>query len=163
VGDFFGAVNGTNTLIISRAGSDTINGATTNTIAQQYGWKRLVSNGVNSWSVDAAIASSLLTFGIPGLIEVPENKSYKVNVSMPFAGTITETTTQSVLGTCTATFKINAVNLGGTPNAVSSSKQTQAHASNNTFVAGDDITITVSANASCEDMSFMIKATRLIS
>jgi hypothetical protein len=99
---------------------------------------------------------------IAGFIASPSDKSYKLVVKMPHAGTITEATTISVSGTCTATFKVNSTALGGTANSVSSAEQSQAHASTNTFVAGDDIVLTVSANSSCVDMSFSLKYTRTL-
>lgn len=99
---------------------------------------------------------------IAGFIAVPDDKSYTIALKMAHGGTITETTTKSVSGTCTATFKINSTALGGTANSVSSAEQSQAHASTNTFVAGDDIVLTVSSNSSCEDMSFSIKYTRTL-
>lgn len=100
--------------------------------------------------------------GIAGFIASPADKSYKIAVKMPHGGTITETTTISVSGTCTATFKINTTALGGTANSVSSSEQSQAHSSANVFSAGDDVVLTVSSNSSCADMSFMIKYTRVL-
>lgn len=108
------------------------------------------------------LATKTRTEAMAGGLEVPENKSYTLVLNIPFAGTITSTTTKSVSGTCTATFKINTTALGGTANAVSSSEQEQAHASANAFVAGDDIVLTVSANAACVDMSFTIKYTRTV-
>lgn len=99
---------------------------------------------------------------IAGFIASPSNKSYTIALKMAHGGTITETTTISVSGTCTATFKVNSTALGGTANSVSSSEQSQAHASTNTFVAGDDIVLTVSSNSSCADMSFSIKYTRTL-
>lgn len=95
-----------------------------------------------------------------GFIQAPSNKTYRIVVKATHGGTITETTTISASGTCTATFKINTTALGGTANSVSSSEESQAHASANDFVAGDDIQITISANSSCADMSFTIKYTR---
>lgn len=99
---------------------------------------------------------------IAGFIASPSNKSYTIALKMAHAGTVTETTTISASGTCTATFKVNSTALGGTANSVSSSEQSQAHASTNTFVAGDDIVLTVSSNSSCADMSFSIKYTRTL-
>ena len=99
---------------------------------------------------------------IAGFIGSPSNKDYKIVVKAPHGGTITETTTISASGTCTATFKINTTALGGTANSVSSSEQSQAQASSNVFSAGDDIVITVSSNSSCADMSFSIKYTRTL-
>ena len=82
---------------------------------------------------------------------------------MPHGGTITEVTTICTAGTATATFKINNSALGGTANSVSSSEQSQAHASSNTFVAGDDIQVTFSSvSADLEEVSFMIKYTRTL-
>jgi hypothetical protein len=100
---------------------------------------------------------------IPALIQLPVDSSYKLVLKAPYAGTITETTTESVSGTCTATFKINTTALGGTANSVSSTEESQAHASANTFSIGDDIVLTVSANSTCVDMSFTIKFTKTLS
>lgn len=97
-----------------------------------------------------------------GFIASPSDKDYRIGLKMPHGGTITETTTRSVSGTCTATFKINSTALGGTANSVSTSEQSQSHASNNVFSAGDDIVLTISSNSSCSDMSFMIKYTRTL-
>ncbi len=110
----------------------------------------------------AAAAVSQTTEMIAGFIASPADKSYKIAVKMAHAGTITEATTISVSGTCTATFKVNSTALGGTVNSVSSAEQSQAHASTNTFVAGDDIVLTVSSNATCADMSFSLKYTRTL-
>ena len=96
-----------------------------------------------------------------GVIVAPANQDYRIVLNCSFAGTINETTTRSASGTCTMTFKVNTTALGGTANSVSSTEQTQAQASANTFVAGDDIVITVSSNSSCVDASFKIKYTRV--
>ncbi len=98
-----------------------------------------------------------------GLIETVADKDYKIFIKAAHGGTITETNTISASGTCTATFKINTTALGGTANSVSSVEESQAHASANVFVAGDDIVITVSANSTCLDMSYSIKYTRVFS
>lgn len=110
----------------------------------------------------AKAATSQTTEMGAGFIASPSDKSYKLFVKMAHGGTITETTTISVSGTCTATFKINTTALGGTANSVSSAEQSQSHSSANTFVAGDDIVLTVSSNSSCADMSFSIKYTRVL-
>ncbi len=110
----------------------------------------------------ANLAAVTSVDAISGMILVPADKSYKLVVKAPFGGTINETVTICASGTCTATFKINTTALGGTANAVSSVEQTQAQASNNVFVAGDDIVVTISSNSTCLDMSFTIKFTRVI-
>jgi hypothetical protein len=103
---------------------------------------------------------SIATDAMSGFIGAPANKTYTVSLKCPFGGTINETVTICASGTCTATFKINGTPLGGTANSVSSSEQTQAQASANTFAAGDDIAVTISSNSSCVDMSFTIKVTK---
>ena len=55
VADLFGGVSSTNTLIIARAGSDTINSATSVTIGAQYGMRRLFSDGVSKWTFDGGV------------------------------------------------------------------------------------------------------------
>lgn len=99
---------------------------------------------------------------IAGYIATAANKDYKVVVKMPHGFTITETTTISESGTCTATFGINTTALGGAANSVSSTEQSQAHASSNVGVAGDDVVCTVSDNSSCAGLSFSIKYTRAL-
>lgn len=112
--------------------------------------------------IAARAARSQTQEAIAGFIASPSDKSYTVALNMPHGGTITSTTTKAVSGTCTATWKINTTALGGTANSVSTSEQSQAHSSANTFVAGDDIVLTVSSNSSCTDMSFMLKYTRTL-
>ena len=101
-----------------------------------------------------------LVDAIAGMIAFPANKDYRLVVKIPFDCTITETTTRSASGTCTATFKINTTALGGTANSVSSTENAQAHASANVVAAGDDIVMTFSSNSSCLDMSFTIVTLR---
>lgn len=49
VGDLQGTITPTNTLIISRAGADTINGATTFTLSSAFAFVELISDGVSKW------------------------------------------------------------------------------------------------------------------
>lgn len=100
---------------------------------------------------------------IAGIIEAPADQDYRLIVNAPYAMTIASTTTRSLSGTCTATFKINTTALGGTANSVSSTESEQSHGSANAVAAGDDIVVTVSSNSSCVDLSFTIKFTRTLS
>ncbi len=100
---------------------------------------------------------------IAGYIETVANKTYKIVVKMPHGFTITEATTISDSGTCTATFKINTTALGGTANSVSSSETSQSHGSANVGSAGDDVQLTVSSNSTCLGLAFSLKYTRTIS
>lgn len=56
VADLFGGVTTTNTLVIARAGADTINGATTAIIGQAFGMRRLISDGTSKWTFDGGVA-----------------------------------------------------------------------------------------------------------
>lgn len=88
VSDVFGAVNGTNVINITRAGSDTINGSTTAALSTQYGQIDLVSDGVSKWTY--AVASG---GGGGGVSSVTVAAGTGISVS----GTCTITTS----GTCT--------------------------------------------------------------
>lgn len=124
---------------------------------------KLTADGFNALQqiADAAEATTTPTTTTDcwaGLVEVVSDKSYTLVLNVSFAGTITETTTQSETGTATFTFKINSTALSGTANDVSTVEQSQAHTS--AFVAGDNIVLTASANSSCEGAAFTIKYTR---
>lgn len=93
---------------------------------------------------------------VSGLISFPEDGEYRLIVNIPYGKTINSTTTRSASGTCTATFSINATPLGGTANSVSTAENVQTHSTDNGMVAGDDLVLTVSANAACEMLSFTI-------
>ena len=109
-----------------------------------------------------AKASSTFIDAMSYFIETVADKTYKIVVKIPFAGTINSITTICASGTCTLTGEVNNTALGGTANSVSSSESEQTHSSANTFAVGDDIQITISSNSSCVDMSFTIKFTRTI-
>lgn len=97
------------------------------------------------------------------LIPFLDDGDYRVVINIPYGLTITSCTSRCTTGTATATFKINTTALGGTANAVSTSEQTQSHSSANVMVAGDDLVITVSSSATCENASLSFSATRTLS
>lgn len=147
----------------------TANAAFINTLYRSGGTDVAVADGGTGSSTAAGARTNLAAAAaaqtaemIAGFIASPSDKSYTIAIKMAHAGTITETTTKSVSGTCTATFKVNSTALGGTANSVSSAEQSQAHSGTNTFVVDDDIVLTVSSNSSCVDMSFSIKYTRTL-
>lgn len=100
--------------------------------------------------------------GFSFAIDTVANQDYTIILRAPHAGTITETSSKCTSGTATATFKIGATPLGGTPNAVSTSQVNQAQASANTFAAGDLILVTMSANSACVGAVFSVKYTRTL-
>jgi hypothetical protein len=124
------------------------------------GGANLIANELGTGSSTSA-AQTQTGEMISGYIGTVADKTYKLVVKAAHAGTITEATTISESGSCTATFKINTTALGGTANSVSSSESSQAHASSNSFSAGDDIQLTVSGNSSCLGLSFTLKYTRV--
>jgi hypothetical protein len=65
VGDASGSVTATNTIVIARAGSDTINGATSATIAHANGTLRLISNGTDAWVATVPDSHAVLS-GLQG-------------------------------------------------------------------------------------------------
>jgi hypothetical protein len=80
---------------------------------------------------------------ISGYIGTVTDKTYRLVVKAAHGGHITETTTRSESGTCTA--------------------QSQAHnTTDDFFAANDDIEVTVSSNSACIGMSFTIKYTRTL-
>lgn len=89
-----------------------------------------------------------------------EDGTYHLALNTPFAMEITSVTTDCDSGTCTATVKINGTSLGGTANSVSTTETTQAHTTANQAVAGDDVTVVISSNSSCEGMRLSMKFNR---
>jgi hypothetical protein len=108
------------------------------------------------------IAQTTQVFDEYVYVETVADQDYDIMINCSFGGTINEITTDCLSGTCTLTGKINTTALGGTANSVSTTEQTQAHASANVFVAGDNIRLTISANSACLDMSVKIKYTRTL-
>jgi len=96
----------------------------------------------------------------PGLVRTVNNETLTLLAYAPFSGMITQTQTKCASGTATVAFAINGTPLGGTANSASSSLQAQPQLTANKFNAGDVITMTVSANASCVDLSFVINYLR---
>lgn len=144
-----------------KANNITYYNQTWNFIAPKEGIRIWVSDEdkIYIWNGSAWVTQQVKEF-IAGRIDTAANKDYTLIVDCPYALTITETTTQSASGTCTATFKINTTALGGTANSVSTTKQSQTQASANSASAGDKIVMTVSSNSSCIDLSYRIAYTR---
>lgn len=134
-----------------------------------YQCVKLMWDAFNRTSRDVADASSGLT------TKAAKTQSEALTGAMPFAADgdcsffcpyddleITETTTVSATGTCTATFKREGVAFDGTANDVSTSEETQAHTAI-AFSKGDLVTVSVSDASSCEGFAFMLSGTRTLS
>jgi hypothetical protein len=111
-------------------------------------------------SGSGTFASVTQVFDFCSFVEGPTNKVYVIAYNVDFGGTIN--TTKSTSGTATATYKIGSTALDGAANSVSSAGDSVAHAANNVFVAGDTISVTISANSSCIDFQSTIKYTRTL-
>lgn len=55
IADESGTVTGVNTIVVTRAGADTINGGTTSTIITAYGTRVLLCDGVSKWTVTSSL------------------------------------------------------------------------------------------------------------
>lgn len=152
--------NGASAPTAAAAGTDYYNPGGTDVAVADGGTGSSTAAGART-NLSAAALSQTGEF-VSGYIKTPANQDYRLIVKIPHGGTITETVTRSESGTCTATFKVNTTALGGTANSVSSTEQAQAQASSNTFVADDDVVVTISSNSSCVGMSFTIKYTRTL-
>lgn len=111
---------------------------------------------------------ALLTLG--GVIfahALPAALTYKVMINSPIKFDINKTTTICRSGTCTATWKINGVAIGGAANAVTSTEQIilrKAATPPETAITvniGDDLEVTISAVTGCVDMDAMIEIIRV--
>lgn len=107
-------------------------------------------------------AAAAQTFAVSFAIDTVANQDYMFAIKLPFAGTIINTISKCTSGTATATFKVNTTTIGGTANSVSSTEQDQAHAATNTWVSGDDLVVTMSANSSCIGAIFTVVYTRTL-
>lgn len=107
--------------------------------------------------------SNLVVDFISASLEQPINKDYFLVSAIPYDGYIFSTISDCSAGTATATVLINGTPLGGGPNSVSTSKQTVYHTSANGFLKGNEIKLTVSANAAVVDLNLTIVFIRAVS
>lgn len=109
---------------------------------------RLVVGDVNTPApVDSVILTEVYTY----VVATPSNKAYPPFLKLPFGYTVDAVTTKCVSGTCTLSPTLDGVALGGGTNAVSSSEVSVART--DVAVADQDLGFTISANASCVDLS----------
>lgn len=108
--DFQGTVTGTNTLVIARAGADTINGGTSVTIAAANGGFVLASDGTSKWTAQAiggAAGGVTSIGGVSGVIGL--GAQLTMSGSNLTLTTTTGPTTQVITSTGTYTAATNAV------------------------------------------------------
>lgn len=110
---------------------------------------------------NTADLTALKVGGYSGHIEAGSDKSYFVDVAVPFAGTVNTLKIKTVSGTATAAVKINGTSVTGiSAVSVTSTIATGTATAANTFVAGDIITLVLSSSSSPVDLAYTIKYTR---
>lgn len=135
--------------------STTVNGAATAIdLADAAGSFVLVPTGTaNDWTLTGTIGNPVGTFSfyIPTVAD-----GDLIRYAVQEVGSILSVTTVAASGTCTVTGRIGATPLGGTANAASTTKTTQAHSSANAYASGNDIYFAASANAACVGLSVTV-------
>jgi hypothetical protein len=110
-----------------------------------------VSSGDTGLATKAAKAQ---TFWGSYPVKFPEDETVILIPSSKEAFSVTETVTQTEVGTATVTLNINGTPLGGAPNSASTSENVQAHASANAVAVGDQLSVTFSSTSSdCENLA----------
>ena len=117
-------------------------------------------DGIDEVAASVAAMSFLTNQRDVLTISSPLNQDYQIEISSPFAYSITKVTTICTAGTCTLTFKIAGVALGGGANSVSTTKNIKTHSSANAVAVGNAVVATVSANAGCANLTAVIEYTR---
>lgn len=85
---------------------------------------------------------------------------YPLAINVPDGGVITRFTTKAASGTCTATLKIGTTPVTGGVNAVTASVVESAPSGANALAVGDEVVVTVSANAACLGLLLQVYWTR---
>jgi hypothetical protein len=98
---------------------------------------------------------------IPGMIEAPVNKTYTLVLSALYGCTINYFKAQTTSGTLTAKLQIGGVDVTGSSiSVISASVTTGTCSGSNTVVAGNLITMVVTAVSLPADFSFIVQTTR---
>lgn len=112
-------------------------------------------------SVISTITETFTVRQIDWFVEVPTNKSYTIMAAAKVNGTVNNFTVKTSAGTCTLAIAKNGTNITGLGAiAVTSTVQTVNATALNTFVVGDKLTMTVSANAAAANLEFSLKYTQ---
>lgn len=118
VGDASGSVTTTNTITVTRAGSDTINGATTVVIGSPYGARRLVSDGTSTWTFDGGVLRAS-----QNLSDLQSTATAKTNLSLNNVDNTSNATERAATRTLTnarITKRVVVVNAPGATPSINS-------------------------------------------
>jgi hypothetical protein len=104
---------------------------------------------------------NLMTEDISGHIGDPEAINYNIVLDAKYPFTIEELTVKTSSGSCTATLKINGVNVTGIA-AVSctTTENTYTATANDVVALGDDVVLTLASLSSPDNLMFTIKVQR---
>jgi hypothetical protein len=119
--------------------------------------EKITSSTNSTWNIAGGTPTQPFSFST--YIPTGANTQFALALNMPFAGTITATTSECRSGTITATFKVNTTALGAT-NSVSTMRSIQAQTTNNTFNSGDDIFVSFASNSTALDITLTVQYTR---
>lgn len=119
-----------------------------------YGWE------VTTIAAGGGGVGTTQTDFLSAFLETPTDKTIYLVINSPIEFTVTATTTKAASGSSTYSFDINGTPLGGSANAVTSSEQTQAHASANVCPVGGDLKLTIANDSpAAEDVAVTVKYT----
>lgn len=106
------------------------------------------------------VASTTITEAMGIVIENVSNKTFDLIINSPYAFEIIAINTKSTAGSCVATGKINGTDLGGGPNAISTSLVEIGHEADNIVDVGNTFSIEITENIGCENASITIEFAR---
>lgn len=139
-------------------------GGTTSTGAQQS-----VATGTAGLPLLSGGAAALPAFGAITItsdhalfIQVAQNQDIIAQLNVSGSWTILQVTTICTGGTCTLVTKKNTTAITGLSNAVSTTQVVTTATAGNVLAVGDNLRITVSANASAVNVAVSIKYSRTI-
>lgn len=154
----------------TNSGSATLNVDSQGALTQYYAGKVLEGFEIQTDQIiEGTVSNSGTRFNITSNIHIyyawtrlisiatVADGDYLAVKSLPDGFGILSIKSECESGTCTATVKINSTALGGTANSVSSTPETQAHSTDNTAVADDDLNVTISSNSSCKNLVLWAK------
>jgi hypothetical protein len=138
VADFQGTVTASNTLVISRAGADTINGGTTVTISAANGAYLLWSDGTSKWT-----AQSIGPASAGGVTSITCNGGLTGGVITTSGTCAVDIATNSNIWSATANKPVDAAGLNNAQNPVALTDAATITTDMSTFING---TVTLAGN-----------------
>jgi hypothetical protein len=153
IADMAGAINGSNSLTVQRAGSDTINGVSSVALTAQYAYIDLVSDGASKWTYQAASGGG----GGSGTVT---NATTAAGTGIAVSGTCAITTS----GTCTVslatiaahTYLGNSSGSSTTPTPVSASNVLLDIGAANALQIGQPVNVACAASVSSNALTITL-------